>query len=364
MGACLAVDEASVRSRHIDKQNKKDFKEEKRVVKLLLLGTGGSGKSTIVKQMKILHGSDAGSQTGTSPTKPGLTQADRLAAVETCRSNALESMAVLLSACSRLGIMLGLELEDATVRVIKATESGCGGRVYTPELAQDISTLWEDRRLQKVVTRGNEFQLCDSAPYFLTHATRLATPDYIPTDEDILRARSMTSGIVVVPFQTKELKFELVDVGGQRSERKKWIQCFDNVTSVLFIISLSDYNQVLYEDNTTNRMRESEKLFGEILNCIFFKSTPFIVFFNKVDLFQQKLEVDNLSNYFAEYSGSPDYQEALKFIKRRFLSKNKFPDRDIYNFETTATDTNLVKNIFGAISEIILNKMLSNAGFE
>ena len=53
--------------------------------------------------------------------------------------------------------------------------------------------------------------------------------------------------------QSKELKFELVDVGGQRSERRKWIQCFDNVTAVLFIISLSDFNQVLAEDEFTNR---------------------------------------------------------------------------------------------------------------
>eukprot|EP00092_Neocalanus_flemingeri_P090086 GFUD01114076.1.p1 GENE.GFUD01114076.1~~GFUD01114076.1.p1 ORF type:complete len:170 (-),score=34.57 GFUD01114076.1:87-596(-) len=133
---------------------------------------------------------------------------------------------------------------------------------------------------------------------------------------------------------------------------------------VLFIIPLSDYNQVLYEDNTTNRMRESEKLFGEILNCIFFKRTPFIVFFNKVDLFQQKLQIDSLKNYFPEFNGFQDFQDSLSFIKRKFLSKNKFPDRDIYNFETTATDTNLVKNIFAAISEIILNKMITDAGFE
>ena len=43
---------------------------------------------------------------------------------------------------------------------------------------------------------------------------------------------------------------------------------------------------------------------------------------------------------------------------------NKNTGRDIYSFETTATDTRLVKNVFGAISEIIINKILSKAGFE
>ena len=44
-------------------------------------------------------------------------------------------------------------------------------------------------------------QLGDSGPYFLSHAQRLAAADYRPSDEDILRARSVTHGIVVVPFQ-------------------------------------------------------------------------------------------------------------------------------------------------------------------
>jgi len=372
----LAVDEAAVRSRHIDKQNKKDFRAESRIVKLLLLGTGGSGKSTIVKQMKLLHGLDGNSQTGMSDE-------EREAYVETCRSNVLDSIYTILTTCNEIGFDIPPDLTNAGVRVKKAIESILSGNdgismvnnsnllsshnlfvedAYTSAVAADISSIWAEASIQKLATRITT--LFDSAPYFLENAQRLASEDYLPTDEDILRARTMTSGIVVVPFQSKDLKFELVDVGGQRSERKKWIQCFDNVTAVLFIISLSDFNQVLYEDNLTNRMRESEKLFGEILNCIFFRQTPFIVFFNKVDLFKEKLKFSKLSDYLPEYSGSQDYSEALRFLKRKYLRMNKNLSRDIYSFETTATDTNLVKIIFGSISEIILNKILSKAGFE
>ena len=80
---------------------------------------------------------------------------------------------------------------------------------------------------------------------------------------------------------------------------------------VLFIISLSDYNLVLLEDNLTNRIRESEKLFGEILNCIFFRETPFIVFFNKVDIFSEKLKSLKIGDFLPEYSGSQELEEAM-----------------------------------------------------
>jgi len=273
-------------------------------------------------------------------------------------------MAAILEACKVQGSVLPPHLQESQLRVIKAAESGSGGNLYTSQLAWDIKNLWADLTVRAMAERGSQFQLADSGPYFLCEATRLAEPDYLPTDEDILRARSVTSGIVVFPFQTKDRRFELVDVGGQRSERRKWIQCFDKVTSVLFIISLSEFNQVLIEDNLTNRMRESEKLFGEILNSIFFRETPFIVFFNKLDLFREKLKYSHMADYLPEYSGSQDFGEALNFLKDKYLRKNRNKNRQIYHFETTATDTSLVKNIFNAITEIILNKMLIDAGFE
>lgn len=78
----------------------------------------------------------------------------------------------------------------------------------------------------------------------------MADPRYLPTDQDILRSRVKTTGITETTFLIGDLTYKIFDVGGQRSERKKWIHCFENVTALVFLVSLSEYDQMLYEDES------------------------------------------------------------------------------------------------------------------
>lgn len=52
--------------------------------------------------------------------------------------------------------------------------------------------------------------------------------------------------------------YRMVDVGGQRSERRKWIHCFESVTSIIFLVALSEYDQVLAE--SSNEVKEQSAL--------------------------------------------------------------------------------------------------------
>jgi guanine nucleotide-binding protein G(i) subunit alpha len=78
--------------------------------------------------------------------------------------------------------------------------------------------------------------------------------------------RVRTTGIVQSDFVIKSMKFAMFDVGGQRNERRKWIHAFDNVNCVVFVAALSEYDQVLFEDETQNRMDEAIQLFDQIIN--------------------------------------------------------------------------------------------------
>ncbi|KHJ84352.1 g-protein alpha subunit [Oesophagostomum dentatum] len=114
-----------------------------------------------------------------------------------------------------------------------------------------MKRLWADSGVQECFARSNEYQLNDSAKYFLDDLERLGEATYQPTEQDILRTRVKTTGIVEVHFTFKNLNFKLFDVGGQRSERKKWIHCFEDVTAIIFCVAMSEYDQVLHEDETT-----------------------------------------------------------------------------------------------------------------
>ncbi|KAF1626419.1 Guanine nucleotide-binding protein G(i) subunit alpha-1, partial [Eudyptes filholi] len=105
----------------------------------------------------------------------------------------------------------------------------------------------------------------------------------------------------------------MFDVGGQRSERKKWIHCFEGVTAIIFCVALSDYDLVLAEDEEMastlmlkqeiNRMHESMKLFDSICNNKWFTDTSIILFLNKKDLFEEKIKRSPLTICYPEYAG-------------------------------------------------------------
>jgi len=89
--------------------------------------------------------------------------------------------------------------------------------------------------------------ICGSYSFFI-NLERLFEKEFVPTDQDVLRARSRTTGITETYFDLGSLQYRMFDVGGQRSERKKWIHCFENVNALLFLVAISGYDQCLAED--------------------------------------------------------------------------------------------------------------------
>ncbi|KAG9510965.1 E3 ubiquitin-protein ligase HECW2, partial [Fragariocoptes setiger] len=350
MGCAMSAEEraALARSKQIEKNLKEDGIQAARDIKLLLLGAGESGKSTIVKQMKIIHDN-------------GFTEDDLRQYKPVIYSNTVQSMAAILRAMTTLGIRFADPAREHDSKMVfdniarmEDTEP------FSEEFLAAMKRLWADEGVQACFLRSNEYQLNDSAKNFLDELDTLGKKDYIPTQYHLLLARIKTSGIVEICFTFKNLNFKLFDVGGQRSERKKWIHCFEDVTAIIFCVAMSEYDQVLHEDETTNRMQESLKLFDSICNNKWFTETSIILFLNKRDIFEEKIKRSPLTICFPDYTGEQTFGEAAQFIQAQFEAKNKSTTKEIYCHTTCATDTSNIQFVFDAVTDMDLEVHLAS----
>ena len=224
-----------------------------------------------------------------------------------------------------------------------------------------IEALWKNKCVLDCYKRRNEYQLSDSTFYYMEQENleRISKEDYIPTLQDILRVRVATSGIVEYPFDLEQIIFRLVDVGGQRSERRKWIHCFENVTSIIFLAALSEFDQFLVESKDENRLEESKALFRCIISYPWFASKSIILFLNKKDLLEEKVQHSHLVDFFPEFDGPMrDARAAREFILSMFCELNDDKEKNIYHHFTCATDTENIKVVFMAVKDIILQMNL------
>eukprot|EP00008_Paramoeba_atlantica_P006008 CAMPEP_0201483966 /NCGR_PEP_ID=MMETSP0151_2-20130828/8160_1 /ASSEMBLY_ACC=CAM_ASM_000257 /TAXON_ID=200890 /ORGANISM="Paramoeba atlantica, Strain 621/1 / CCAP 1560/9" /LENGTH=352 /DNA_ID=CAMNT_0047867369 /DNA_START=566 /DNA_END=1624 /DNA_ORIENTATION=+ len=344
-GACgsketIEEKEARLKSKEIEKKIRDDKRVMDKEIKLLLLGAGESGKTTITKQMKILY-------------MDGFTDEERRAFVPVIHSNVILSMRTLVMNAPKLDIEIDDDRKDLFTSGDILFEQD-----LTAERADAVAGLWSNPKVKDVFERRAEFQLVDSCTYFFDKVHDFVPESFIPSDEDILMSRSRTVGCSEITFEIGNFFFRLVDVGGQQSERRKWIHQFGDVKAVLFVSSLAEYDLKLMEDEKTNRMHDSLSLFEGILNSDWFRDTPIILFLNKSDLFEEKILKKDLRIAFPEYNGGKDLEAALGFIKKKFEEKN-LQSRQLYMHVTCATNTENVKVVFGAVRNECLKEILS-----
>jgi guanine nucleotide-binding protein subunit alpha len=314
--------------------------------KLLLLGPGESGKSTIFKQVKILY--DGGFKTA----------AEREPFKATIHANIVEGIKKLVAAAEKSEKSLDDSCLPLANRILKLQLVDA----LNPDLGADIARLWKDPAIAEAYLRKSQLQLGDSTSYMLDNVVRLSAPDYIPTSEDIIRSRVRTSGIIEQTVMINKVAFKVVDVGGQRGERRKWIHVFDAVQAVLFVTAISEYDQVLQEDEERNRLLEAIGLFGEICNLPVFEKTHMIIFLNKRDIFEDKIKnrVGDLREIFPEYTGGYDVEKGIEFIINKFFTSQVNQDKELYFHVTCATDKNNMAFVFSAVQDMVIKQNLDN----
>jgi len=365
-GVFSSKNDEGKKNKAIEREQKKLKRKQEDVIKMLLLGAGESGKSTLFKQLKILYGKPYDNE-----------ELKEVAPV--IISNVMTNMIRLLEQAESKEV----EFEDKE-GLSNFLESYSEDTIIDTSVGAKIRKLWKDKGCKQLWDMRSQFQVLDCLAYYIDepNLSRIEKQNYIPSVADVLQARVRTSGIVEEKYSIDGVLFTVFDVGGQRNERKKWIHCFENVTAIIFVAAISEYDQVLYEDNRTSRIAEALSLFDEISNSQWFLKTSIILFLNKDDLFRKKLlttpirvEGERFIDFKGPYvtpgtetakEGTPEfeacYDAAKSYFANMFLSRNR-QKKEIYVHVTCATDTNMTGAVLNATKDIILRGNLQGSGF-
>ena len=347
---------------------KKIYQEFKKkpFVDILLLGAAETGKSTIMRQMKIIHDGEMTSDSLRSYRNHVI-------------NNVKKCVHQLISAVSSSSLSWESEEAEHAAAALKemnaiSYNNTAGDEsalvVAEPDQYSLVSAVWNDGAAQTCWSRANEFSLPDSTAYYLNAIDRILNPSFVPTQEDVLRLRLPTTQATSYDFTDKGWTFRITDVGGQRGERKRWIRLFHGIDAIIFLAALSEYDQFWHEDEEDggiNRLELSLSLFKETVSYPGFSNTTFVLFLNKVDVFEQKILTSNLEQYFHGYRGLRcDSHEASEYIRDRFLNAaeafgnhSATCKRFVYPHETCATDTDKTKVVFTVVRDDIMWYMVN-----
>jgi len=470
MGACAFVRQSSdENTKMIDQRMDEESKADAAIHKLLILGPGGSGKSTIFKQLQCLHGggfskkdslmlrsyiyfqvtkqmqtaikhyidpavdkshslhtlpppkhvstgrrnphSNAGGGGGASSSLAnGSTTTN--GSVETTTNDELPQIEMQMHLATHSGD------EDTTViqetnasqkredKQIASNSMESGNINDDPRLSEAIQIVMNHSnlhtfrkevgdaikyiyqthpKLQNVFVerrKGNDLErqkiLTETTEVFWRDIDRISDPEYMPSEQDIINVRYRTSGITDKKFTIAKSHFHIFDCGGQHSERKKWIRYFVDVRALIFVISLSCFDEITFANAELNCMEDSLVLFKETIHNKLFVDTHSILFLNKRDLFANKIlkvpitdcpvfgDFETFKHETTIHSNPHDYEQTTAYIRHKFESianeQVNGQRKRIYTHITCAMDKGNIEHVFNAVKHILISGNIMREG--
>ncbi|KEP49247.1 guanine nucleotide-binding protein alpha subunit [Rhizoctonia solani 123E] len=237
----------------------------------------------------------------------------------------------------------------------------------------DIQALWAHPSL-KVLVQRRRLRLEDASVFFLDEINRITQPGYLPSDDDILRARIRTIGISEWSFQftypgKKNLcNWRLFDVGGARSQRAHWAPYFEDATAIVFLAPISAYDQYLEEDTRTNRIDDSLQLWTQITSSPILKEVHLVLFLNKCDVLRGKLDAGvKVKKYITSYGDRPnEYGPVSHYFRAHFTQvfkrNNTESKRELYCHLTSVIDTEATQSIILSVRDGLFRANLKQTG--
>ena len=326
----------------ITRQLKQERHKHKWEKILLLLGDCSSGKTTLIKQLKNVFGK-------------GFSEDARKKYVDVVHHCVHVSIKALLCGMAKRSITYCNPANDEIWKHLINTDDPYSMEVNTSDYSM-VMQLWQD---SSVCSRRREFQLPESADYFLNNLDRIQSNNYIPSVEDILRTYEPTSGVEEHPVMMGGIAYKLVDVGRKCLDtQRKWIHLFDGcaVSAVLFMVDISEYDKTLLisdsDSGTMNSLERNRTLFQKLSHHQYenFKNSVFILLFNKEDIFDDKIRYSHLADHFPSYTGPrQNAVKAKNFICDMFIDSMPDEHNHVTIHFISSIDSNSAREVCKAI---------------
>lgn len=232
---------------------------------------------------------------------------------------------------------------------------------------QDLIGLWKDPWVRSRLAKFR-VRLEEGSGFFLNDLDRITAPRYMPTDDDILRARIKTIGVSehIFPVDKSGVEWRLYDVGGAKTQRHAWIPYFDNVDCIIFLAPLSPFDQALPEDRKVNCLEDSLIIWKELCTNKLLENVPLVLFLNKSDLLRRKLEDGvQVSRFVVSYGNRPnEYDSAEKYFRSKFEAIRRQysnQERPVFTHITSCINQVTTANIINHVQDLLMRENLKNS---
>ncbi|KAI8901317.1 guanine nucleotide binding protein, alpha subunit [Globomyces pollinis-pini] len=310
--------------------------------KLLILGSSDSGKSTLLKQLKIIYGD-------------GFTEEE----INGFRKQIIKN---IIEICQKIVADLDDSIKEKYENVATIETTDLQSSYLDDQMIKSISTFWNEPVIQSEFEKIKA-DVPESTTYFFQNLSQKVSIASVLTNEDILLIRTVTQQITDTVFIIEKLTFHFYDVSGLKHHRKHWIAYFEDVLTIVFVVSLSSYDQVMVEDMKTNRMNDAIDLFDQMVNHPLLAKPDMMIFYNKKDLFDKKIKQSPLKNYFPDYNGREySVDDGYNYFKRRFKNACKSETKFLNHFLTCCTDTTFMRSVIKVLIQSIMKNKMKNVG--
>ena len=206
---------------------------------------------------------------------------------------------------------------------------------------------------------------CCTYPIISSNLTRMFAPDYEPSEHDWIHfgtGRFSASMLREAHVERGTHTLQLIDLV-RTTERRKWIHCFENTTCVIFVADLAYYDIHSLEGSSENYLTDEMSLFESVANSAWFRKTPILLVLTNVAAFKEKVTVSPLSNDFPDYTGGPDADKAVEFLREEFNKRVK-DEKDLYIHLSEVYGAENVVGLVETMERTTIRTVLKAAGVE